>query len=404
MSALAFQHNEDNTVPSEQLIQVRETDSCPLIGMSQAIQQVNRLIGFVADDDASVLVLGESGTGKELVARRLHYLSSRRDKPFVPVNCGAIPHDLLESELFGHEKGAFTGAQSGRVGRFELARGGTLFLDEIGEMSLPMQVKILRVLQERVFERVGSSRSMTADVRIVAATHRNLEQEIEAGNFREDLFYRINVFPIEMPPLRDRTEDLPLLINQFCLQLQKEKGVTIRFSRAAMSVLQQHAWPGNIRELGNLVKRLVILYPGRTIEVNDLPPKYRPQPSSVIANVSGYTVDESDGLQLDMLDASFLAEPEPTCDVPESCASYPEQPAQHEINTLGEQGVDLKSYLEQIEQSLIRQALDESGGVVSRAADMLNLRRTTLVEKLRKYGVNPEQTRRKIDNILSTLQ
>jgi sigma-54 specific flagellar transcriptional regulator A len=400
MSALAFQNNEDSTAPSEQPVQFRETDSCPLIGTSQAIQQVNRLIGFVADDDASVLVLGESGTGKELVARRLHYLSSRRDKPFVPVNCGAIPHDLLESELFGHEKGAFTGAQSSRTGRFELARGGTLFLDEIGEMSLAMQVKILRVLQERVFERVGSSRSMTADVRIIAATHRNLEQQILAGNFREDLYYRINVFPIEMPPLRERTEDLPLLINQFCLQLQKEKGVTIRFTRMAMAVLQQYAWPGNIRELGNLVKRLVILYPGRTIEVNDLPAKYRLQAPGPTAGESGLTVDESAGLQLDMLNDSNEAAANPIR-IP---AEHAADPVQREISTLGEQGMDLKSYLEQIEQSLIRQALDESGGVVSRAADMLNLRRTTLVEKLRKYGVNPEVTRRKIDNLLSTLQ
>jgi sigma-54 specific flagellar transcriptional regulator A len=246
-----------------------------LVGTSRAVQTVRKMIQQVANSDANVLILGESGTGKEVVARNLHYYSNRRDKAFVPVNCGAIPGDLLESELFGHEKGAFTGAISARQGRFELAENGTLFLDEIGDMSLNMQVKLLRVLQERTFERVGSNKSIVADVRIIAATHRNLEEAITEGKFREDLFYRLNVFPIEMPPLRDRVEDTPLLINELIRRIEHEKRGSVRFTQGAILALCQYNWPGNVRELANLVERMAILYPFGVVDVGDLPEKFQ---------------------------------------------------------------------------------------------------------------------------------
>ncbi|MCG8537913.1 MAG: sigma-54 dependent transcriptional regulator, partial [Pseudomonadales bacterium] len=218
-----------------------------LVGTSRSIVAVRELMAQVADKDVNVLITGESGTGKEVVARNLHYNSHRRHKPFVPVNCGAIPQELLESELFGHEKGAFTGAITSRPGRFELAQGGTIFLDEIGDMPLHMQVKLLRVLQERTFERVGGSKTYNADVRVIAATHQNLEDHINDGKFREDLYYRINVFPIEMPPLRERTEDIPLLLNELVARVENEKRGSIRFNSAAIMGLCRHEWPGNVR-------------------------------------------------------------------------------------------------------------------------------------------------------------
>jgi sigma-54 dependent transcriptional regulator, flagellar regulatory protein len=227
-----------------------------LVGSSAGIQRVRNMIEMVARSDANVLIVGESGTGKEVVARHVHHHSNRRSKPFVPLNCGAIPPDLLESELFGHEKGAFTGAIASRQGRFEMADGGTLFLDEIGDMSLSMQVKLLRVLQERCFERVGSSRSVSVNVRIIAATHVNLDQAIREGRFREDLFYRLNVFPIETPALRERTEDLPLLVNDLVERLDHEGRGTIRLTPSCIESLTAYRWPGNVRELANLVERL----------------------------------------------------------------------------------------------------------------------------------------------------
>ncbi len=246
-----------------------------LVGTSRRIQDVRRMIEQVAESDATVLILGESGTGKEVVARNIHYHSRRRDKPFVPINCGAIPGDLLESELFGHEKGAFTGAINARKGRFEMAQGGTLFLDEIGDMSLPMQVKLLRVLQERTFERVGSNKSIRADVRIVAATHQDLERRIEQGKFREDLYYRLNVFPIDMPPLRERVEDIPLLLNELIARVEHERRGSVRLTPAAVMSLTHYPWPGNVRELANLVERLVIMYPFKVVDLPQLPPKYQ---------------------------------------------------------------------------------------------------------------------------------
>src|SRR5271166_1362385 len=243
-------------------------------GTSRAMRDVHRLIEQVAPFDSNVLILGESGTGKEMAARHIHELSGRAEQPFVPVNCGAIPADLLESELFGHEKGAFTGALSTRLGRFEFAEGGTLFLDEIGDMSLQMQVKLLRVLQERSFERVGSNRTIRCNVRIIAATHRDLDSAISAGRFREDLFYRLNVFPVQVPPLRDRLEDLPVLIEHLVHRQGQGAGRHIRLDKEAMNCLARNRWPGNVRELANLLERLAILYPERIVTAADLPERY----------------------------------------------------------------------------------------------------------------------------------
>ena len=338
-----------------------------LVGTSRAIQHVRQMMQQVADTDASVLILGESGTGKEVVARNLHYHSKRRDAPFVPVNCGAIPAELLESELFGHEKGAFTGAITSRAGRFELANGGTLFLDEIGDMPLPMQVKLLRVLQERTFERVGSNKTQCADVRIIAATHKNLESMIEVGAFREDLYYRLNAFPIEMAPLRERVEDIPLLMNELISRMEHEKRGSIRFNSAAIMSLCRHAWPGNVRELANLVERMAIMHPYGVIGVVELPKKFR------------YVDDEDeqlvDSLRSDMEER--VAINNATTDFVASANAM-----------LPPEGLDLKDYLGGLEQGLIQQALDDANGIVARAAERLRIRRTTLVEKMRKYGMS----------------
>ena len=335
-----------------------------LVGTSRAIQHVRQMMQQVADTEASVLILGESGTGKEVVARNLHYHSKRRDAPFVPVNCGAIPAELLESELFGHEKGAFTGAITSRAGRFELANGGTLFLDEIGDMPLPMQVKLLRVLQERTFERVGSNKTQSADVRIIAATHKNLESMIEVGAFREDLYYRLNVFPIEMAPLRERVEDIPLLMNELISRMEHEKRGSIRFNSGAIMSLCSHAWPGNVRELANLVERMAIMHPYGVIGIAELPKKFR-------------YVDDEDEQMVESL----------RCDLEER-AAINNAPDFTATAMLPPEGLDLKDYLGGLEQVLIQQALDDANGIVARAAERLRIRRTTLVEKMRKYGMS----------------
>ena len=336
-----------------------------LVGTSRAVQHVRQMMQQVADTEASVLILGESGTGKEVVARNLHYHSRRRQGPFVPVNCGAIPAELLESELFGHEKGAFTGAITARAGRFELADGGTLFLDEIGDMPLPMQVKLLRVLQERTFERVGSNRTQNADVRIIAATHKNLERMIEDGTFREDLYYRLNVFPIEMAPLRERVEDIPLLMNELISRMEHEKRGSIRFNSAAIMSLCRHDWPGNIRELANLVERMAIMHPYGVIGVMELPKKFR--------HVDDDDEQYSGTLRDEMEERAAINAP---MALPDAQTMLPVE------------GLDLKEYLGNLEQGLIQQALDDAGGIVARAAERLRIRRTTLVEKMRKYGMN----------------
>ncbi|GMR08254.1 MAG: transcriptional regulator FleQ [Gammaproteobacteria bacterium] len=326
-----------------------------LAGNSKSIQHVRTLMEQVAGSDANVLILGESGTGKEVVARNLHYHSSRREKPFVPINCGAIPPDLLESELFGHEKGAFTGAITTRQGRFELAEGGSLFLDEIGDMPLSMQVKLLRVLQERTFERVGSNKSIKTNVRIIAATHRNLEDLIKQGTFREDLYYRLNVFPIEMPPLRERITDIPILINELITRFEHEKRGSVRLTPSSVLSLSQYPWLGNVRELANLIERLVIMFPYGVVDVTDLPEKFR------IPGVEAAMPPEMDDGQ-----------------------SYNSPPG---MSRIPKDGLDLKEYMSNLECSYIKQSLDESRGVVAHAAKLLRMRRTTLVEKMRKYGL-----------------
>ena len=338
-----------------------------LVGVSKSVSKVRELIEQVADSEANVLILGDSGTGKEVVARNLHYHSDRNAKPFVPVNCGAIPPDLLESELFGHEKGAFTGAISARQGRFELANGGTLFLDEIGDMPLPMQVKLLRVIQERVFERVGSNKSIKADVRIIAATHRNLESEISEGRFREDLFYRLNVFPIEMPSLSERVEDIPLLLEELIVRMENNKRGSVRLTTQAIAALQQYDWPGNVRELSNLVERLLIMFPNGVVDAHDLPEKYRQ--GIDVSTISS----EPDSINKDPM-------------IQKRVVSHIVNQAMSP-DVLPEEGIDLKAHLLDLESNLIKQALEESNGVVAHAAQRLNMRRTTLVEKMRKYGL-----------------
>ncbi len=334
-------------------------------GRSPAVQAVVRLIRSVAGHDSSVLVLGESGTGKEVVARAIHEASPRRHRPFVAINCGAIPADLLESELFGHEKGAFTGAIATRKGRFEIAEGGTLFLDEIGDMSLPMQVKLLRVLQERVYERVGNHQPMRCNVRIIAATHRDLEASIEKGAFRQDLFYRLNVFPIEMPALRERSADLPALVEDFIAVNVRDGRGRVAFTPNAMRALSGYAWPGNIRELANLVERLSILHGGRRVDVQDLPARYRANIPDAVVPAADEEAPITEVEALQVLEGSYE---------PDSLTRLPAE------------GIDLRGHLDAIERALVQQALDRSSGTVAHAARLLGLRRTTLVEKLRKLG------------------
>ncbi len=355
-------------------------------GASRAMRAVHRLIEQVAPFDTNVLILGESGTGKEMVARHIHELSGRANHPFVPVNCGAIPADLLESELFGHEKGAFTGALSTRLGRFEFAEGGTLFLDEIGDMSLQMQVKLLRVLQERSFERVGSNKTMHCNVRIIAATHRDLEAAISAGRFREDLFYRLNVFPLQMPPLRERLEDLPILIEHLVQRQGQGAARNIRLDKDAMNCLARNSWPGNVRELANLLERLAILFPAQTITGADLPERYRsgsPERRMAPSVAALIEPDASEGDLDDELD------PEAVCKLVEVAAPA-DVPQPYEIidGHLPRGGIDLKDHLSAIEIGLIRKALEEADGTVAEAARLLRMRRTTLVEKLRKYRLS----------------
>ena len=363
--AQVFVQSQTSEDSSKRLDQFRSVS-----GSSQASKELDQMIQQVASSNATVLILGESGTGKEVVARKLHLHSNRRNRPFVPVNCGAIPEDLLESELFGHEKGAFTGAITARKGRFEMAEGGTLFLDEIGDMSMPMQVKILRVLQERTFERVGSNKTIECDVRVLAATHRDLETRITEGLFREDLFYRLNVFPIEMPPLRDRTEDIPMLVHDLIRRVETENRGSVRLTPLAVSALAYYKWPGNVRELANLIERLAILFPYGVVDVGDLPEKFR----------EGVPIQE-------------LKLAEPKAYVAEEMAGQDEHPAVVGVSPaqLPPDGLDLKAHLADLEQNLIQQALDEADGVVAQAAKILNMRRTTLVEKLRKYDMQREK-------------
>lgn len=330
-----------------------------VVGTSPAICELRRLTRQVADKTVTVLITGPSGAGKELVARSLHNQSRRHNAPFVPINCGAIPRELLESELFGHERGAFTGAISSRAGRFELAEGGTLFLDEIGDMPLDMQVKILRVLQERQFQRVGSEKTRAADVRIVAATHRDLEAMIAAGEFREDLFYRLNVFPLQVPPLAARPEDVPHLVRVLCKQLAADGLGELRLARSALASLCQHHWSGNIRELANLLERLVIMFPDSVVGLADLPENYRYGEESW-RGTGGTAAPSSTAVTEPVVGLGRELPPE---------------------------GMDMKAQLLALEKTWIEQALAAHGGVVSKAAQHLGLRRTTLIEKIRKLAI-----------------
>jgi sigma-54 specific flagellar transcriptional regulator A len=360
-------------------------------GSSAAIRRVNRLIRQVAGFDSNVLILGESGTGKEVVARAIHECSQRRARPFIPINCGAIPAELLESELFGHEKGAFTGALSTRKGRFEVADGGTIFLDEIGDMNPTVQVKLLRVLQERMYERVGSCLSQRCDVRIIAATHCDLEQAIVKGTFREDLFHRLNVVPIDMPPLRERGEDLTALIADLAERIHASGRPRVQFSAPAIDALKAYRWPGNVRELGNLIERLSNQCQARAVNVADLPPRYRPaqwtpgtQPpcETLVASASAATVlaPALEALAEEL--SGHGSEPEG-----EDAAAFIEPQFVDALLAEIQAGFDLRQYLEALERRLIARAMDRSGGTVAQAARMLGLRRTTLVEKLRKYAM-----------------
>lgn len=312
-----------------------------IIGISFPMQKVFEMIERVADTNATVLITGDSGVGKELVARAIHYNSSKRDNPLVVVNCGAIPESLLESELFGYEKGAFTGAVATRLGRFELANGGSIFLDEIGDMSFNLQVKLLRVLQERSFERIGGSKTINVDVRIIAATNRKLEELVSENKFREDLYYRLNVVPIHIPPLRERRQDIPLLINFFLEQSNRINAASIEgFSEEAMRALMDYDFPGNVRELQNIVERMVVLKREGHIDVEDLPEKL------------------------------YGAE------------SGKDAPQQLDID----RGYD--TLVSEFEKTLIMKALNETRGVKSRAAQVLNINRTTLIEKMKRLGLD----------------
>lgn len=478
-----------------------------LVGRGEAICLVRRLIEQVAPTDANVLILGESGTGKEVVARAIHDLSQRSKKPFVPVNCGAIPGELLESELFGHEKGAFTGAFATREGRFEMAEGGTLFLDEIGDMPFQMQVKLLRVLQERKFNRVGSNKVINANVRVIAATHQNLEKMVAENKFREDLFYRLNVFPIETPPLRERIDDLPILVQELVNRHGKEQNVTIRFTQRAMQTLMQNQWKGNVRELSNLIERLLILHPNEVVDDTDLPAKYRgiqvdndpmaerealleafTSADDFPANIDDLSIDLNEPITsskavtpsagsiipssasvaaaqaaaaaaaaaaqvaaapqgvpaaapapMGAAPAPVSAMPAPAGVMPAGAvpqnlvASAPKAPftegqaaeaaaamaaatgateeaqkakgkkdpnmpviqnedemAQAFLPRLSPDGVNLKDMISEIEISMIKQALEQTNGVVAKAAETLGLRRTTLIEKMKKYSLSAQ--------------
>jgi sigma-54 specific flagellar transcriptional regulator A len=367
------------------------TDSL-LLGNSPPMQQVKLLIQQVAQSNASVLILGESGTGKELVAKALHQESSRCEHSYVPVNCGAIPSELLESELFGHEKGAFSGASSAKKGRFELADKGTLLLDEIGEMPLNMQVKLLRVLQEQVIDRVGSEKPRAIDVRIVAATHQNLSDKVATRDFREDLYYRLNVFPIQIPPLRDRGEDISLLWHFFAKELCFGDDAPVSLSVAAAHDLMQRQWKGNCRELRNLVERMSILYPGTEITLQNLQPGAPMLVSEMIA------VERQSELALHPQTAA--ASPMPASvgleeNVPPRLfepLAVDEQPSNtYELADMLvsgidiSQGCDLKQQLIAVETQLIQKALDATSGNVSKASQLLSVRRTTLIEKIKKY-------------------
>jgi transcriptional regulator with GAF, ATPase, and Fis domain len=317
-----------------------------IIGQSRAIKEVFSLIDKVAATDSTIMITGESGTGKELIARAIHMSSPRKKYPLIPVNCGAIPEELLESELFGHEKGAFTSAIRTRIGRFELADQGTIFLDEIADMSPKLQIKILRVLQERKFERIGGTRTIEVDIRIITATNKDLYQAMREGLFREDLYYRLNVIPITTPTLMERRSDIPLLIDHFLPRFNQNKEEQIvGIASELVDVLMSYSWPGNIRELENVIERMVILAEGDTLTLDDLPPLIKE-----VTLQPGHTHFE-----------------------------------------IPDEGINFNKVVSDFEDRILIQALDKAGWVKNQAAKMLSLNRTTLVEKLKKKKITPPE-------------
>ncbi|MGQ9570049.1 MAG: sigma-54 interaction domain-containing protein [Thermodesulfovibrionales bacterium] len=341
--------------PSIKKLQKKKCIFNGFIGNSPSIKQVYKLVEKISETDSTILITGESGTGKEHIAKIIHFNSERSHGPFVPVNCAAIPKDLLESELFGHEKGAFTGAFQTRIGRFELAHKGTLFLDEIGELDPSLQVKLLRVLQEREFERVGGIKTIKTDFRILAATNKDLERATREGKFREDLYYRINVIPLYLPPLRQRTEDIPLLIDYFSLKFAKKRNrEALKFTPEVLERMMRYRWPGNVRELENLLERLSILKSDSIVTLSDLPEKF--------LYVSENKKDDISN-SVKAIDVGI-----PKC------------------------GIDINSVVSDIERRLILKALEKTGGVKNRAAKILGLNRTTLIEKMKKMGIELKKT------------
>ncbi len=333
------------------------SESPRIIGSSPMLKDVLKTVNKVAPTESTVLITGESGTGKELIVKELHNNSTRWEQALVPINCGAIPKELLESELFGHEKGAFTHAIKSRIGRFEMAHGGTVFLDEIGELDHPLQVKILRVIQEKEIERVGGNQPKNVDVRIIAASNRDLEQEVEQGRFREDLYYRLNVVPIHLPPLRERHEDITVLAKHFLRSYCQKKGRNLLdISSQAENLLKNYSWPGNVRELENFMERMSILCEGESIKPEDLPEKILNETKSSPNNPN--------------------------------VNQHPEDVNGHfwpSLEQLRANNTNLKDMMEQFESSLIQQALNESNGVKNKAAEKLGIKRTTLIEKLKKF-------------------
>ena len=369
-----------------------------IIGNSAATQDLLTLIGAIAPTEASVLITGESGAGKELVAQGIHDKSLRSAHPFVAVNCGAIPAELLESELFGHKKGSFTGAISDHVGRVQSAQAGTLFLDEIGDMPMAMQVKLLRVLQEKVVVPVGSNKPIHVDIRVVAATHRNLEEEIKAGRFRDDLYYRINVVPVCVAPLRERREEVPALVEHFAKIFAADKNTTLALDGKFLRVMKAYDWPGNVRELSNMMHRLSVLHPGQRLSVQDVSPTMLPVGMSELACGVG------DSEQSSLLDMMFDDEPPvaQSADIQRAgpAASGPQEhlsEADREFESIimraqgfddfRQQGQSLKGILSDVEQDIIQRALSETDGNVSRCAKLLRMQRTTLIERIKKYDL-----------------
>jgi sigma-54 specific flagellar transcriptional regulator A len=387
-----------------------------IIGRSESILSLKRLIESVAQSDATVLVIGESGTGKELVARALHDHSQRAAKRFVPVNCGAIPKDLIESELFGHRKGAFTGAISDRMGRFELAQDGTLFLDEIGDLPLDMQVKLLRVLQERTVDPIGSNKPVDINVRVVAATHKDLESEVQAGRFREDLYYRLNVLPVTTPPLRERPEDIAALCEHFAKVHANPNKLPVELSERLMEELLSYPWPGNIRELSNLMARFSALFPGKSICYTDIPTMMLPKGlrDRLAGDPAGTTVtvklpepspvqatSESGNSNIPVADTVAATDLADVGDAPSALPETPLGPADYnpieDLIALAQgtplpaiDSIPLKQRIAELEKTLIEQALQQAEGNVSQTARILAIQRTTLIEKINKYNLKAQ--------------